>query len=133
MSTNNEETIEHGPMTGAAFKVIRERLGLPADWLAEHFDVAVRTARRWENGTSPVPDGVRLGLEQLQAEHDVAVQQLEATLDDLPDPLLVTYRVDSHYAACEPAAGGRPASWHRAIVGDVEARHRGATIVYQEP
>lgn len=124
--------VERDPMTGAMFKVTRERLGLPADWLAEHFDVAVRTARRWENGTSRVPGDVQLGLEQLQLEHDAAVEQLAGTLDDMPDPVLITYRVDSHYAACEPGVG-RPASWHRAIVGDIAARRPGVTIVYREP
>ncbi len=124
--------IEHDPMTGAEFKVARERLGLSADWIAEHFRVAVRTARRWENGTSRVPEAVRVGIEQLQLEHDALVDRLEAELDAMPDPVLVTYRIDSQYAACEPDVA-RPASWHRAAAGRVAERRPGVTIVYREP
>jgi hypothetical protein len=129
---SEDRTVEHDPMTAAGFKVARERLGLPADWVAEHFDVAERTVRRWENDASRVPEGVRVGIEQLQAEHELAADRLAATLDAMPDPVLVTYRIDSHYAACEPEAG-RPASWHRAVVGRVVEQHPGVTVVYREP
>ncbi|QAY69970.1 helix-turn-helix domain-containing protein [Xylanimonas protaetiae] len=126
--------LERDPMTGAALRCTRERLGLTTRWLADHLDVAERSVHRWESGEWPVPDGVRLAVELLTARHDVLVEALLADVDALPDPLLVTYRTDADADAIgTPDVAGYPAAWHRAAVGRVLAVRPGATVVYRVP
>lgn len=43
-------------MNGSAFRAFRTQLGLEVGQLADHLDVDPRTVRRWETGTSPVPE-----------------------------------------------------------------------------
>lgn len=126
----DQRAVERDPMTGAALRCIRERLGLTTRWLADHLDVAERSVHRWESGAWPVPDGVRRELEVLQARHAGLVDQLVAGLVEMPDPVLTTYRTDDDAAGCGESM---PASWHRALVGRVLEQYRGATVVYQVP
>ena len=102
-------------MTDAEFRVVREYLGVPQDWLAAYLGVTERTVRRWEAGTSLIPDGVRLAIEDLEARTGEFVSLLIESILDVPDPVVVTYRSDEHYHAAHPDQPW-PASWHRAVV-----------------
>jgi DNA-binding transcriptional regulator YiaG len=123
---------ERGPMTDAEFKVTRERLGLTTRWLADHLAVAERTVHRWEAGQQAVPGGVQDELDRLAAIAGAAVEQLEAELEQMPDPHVVTYRTDDDYRAVEPDTDW-PASWHRALAARVAERRPDAAVVYRIP
>lgn len=105
-------------MTDAEFRVVREFLGLTGDWLAAHLDVSGRTVRNWEQGKYPVPDGVRLELEDLERRTSEFVGGYVEKLLDMPEPGLVTYRTDAEYHAANPSIP-YPASWHRAVVARI--------------
>jgi hypothetical protein len=119
-------------MTAAEFRITREHLGLTLDWIAAHFDVNTRTPPRWEKGDSPVPHGVREGMEQLERHTAGVVRQLLDDCNDTRHPTLLTYRTDADYRADHPA-GGFPASWHRALVGRVRAQVPCLDVDYWTP
>jgi transcriptional regulator with XRE-family HTH domain len=116
-------------MTPAEFRVVREFLGLTGDWLADHLGVSSRTVRHWEQGKYPIPDGVRLALEDLEARTGEFVSGCVEKLLDLPDPALVTYRSDAEYHAAHPEVPF-PASWHRAVVARIAQEVPGLSITY---
>ncbi|GHE31780.1 hypothetical protein GCM10017673_38170 [Streptosporangium violaceochromogenes] len=119
-------------MTPAEFRVVREFLGLTGDWLAEHLKVSPRTVRHWEQGKYPIPDGVRLAIEDLEARTGEFIGACVEQLLDLPDPTVVTYQWDAEYRAANP---GSPfsASWHRAVVARIAQEVPGLSIVYPGP
>jgi transcriptional regulator with XRE-family HTH domain len=114
-------------MTDAEFKVFREYLGLTGDWLAAHLGVSPRTVRHWEQGKYPIPDGVRLTLEQLEA---TAAQQVSAGVDllnDSPDAVMAIPRTE---ADCPPECPW-PLSWHRAVAARIAQEIPGLSIIYR--
>lgn len=117
-----------GAMTDAELRVTRERLGLSADWLCEHLGVQIRTWRRWEGGTAPIPAGVRNDLTTITE----ATRQLAATLAATARETgqIVTYRNDDAYRAAEPDSV-YPSGWHRAAAAAAaESVGTEASIVY---
>lgn len=116
-------------MTDAEFKVVREFLGLTGDWLAQHLGVSARTVRHWEQGKYPIPDGVRLELERLEAETGHFIGVCIQALMDVPDPGTYVYRTDAEYHAANPGVKW-PASWHRAVVARVALEVPGLVIAY---
>lgn len=125
-------------MTPIELKAVREWLGVTAEWLADHLGVALRTVRRWESGARdengklkyPIPDGVRLEVEHLEALTGRVVTMNIDTLRDAREPAVVTYRSDEEYWAAEPQDGLRwPASWHRGVVMRVAEEVPGLVIV----
>jgi hypothetical protein len=121
-------------MTPAAFKTIRESLGLSAQWLATAVHVDQRTVRRWEDGAIPLRADVVDLLTQLdeQTTADVVTKADQVlanlgaaaganpttALDSLaPDdwPVLEIPRVDTDVAD----EHGLPASYHRAVAARV--------------
>lgn len=116
-------------MTPAEFKVVREFLGLTGDWLARHLRVNPRTVRSWEQGRDPIPDGVRLELEELERRTAAYVNAYIERLMDVPDPVVVTYRNDAEYRAADPDSPF-PASWHRAVIARVAQEVPALSIVY---
>lgn len=118
-------------MTDAEFKVVREFLGLTGDWLAAHLGVSGRTVRHWEQGKFPIPDGVRLAVEDLEARTGEFVGGLVAKLLDLPVDGVVTYRTDEEYHAAHPDSDF-PASWHRAVIARVAQEVPGLSIAYAD-
>lgn len=118
-------------MTPAEFKVVREFLGLTGDWLAEHLSVSGRTVRHWEQGKYPIPDGVRLAIEDLEQRTGEFIGAIVDKLMDLPDPGVVTYRDDAEYHAAYPESPF-PASWHRAVVARIAQEVPALAIAYQQ-
>lgn len=118
-------------MTPAEFRVVREFLGLTGDWLAAHLHVSPRTVRHWEAGTYPIPDGVRLAIEDLETQTGEFVGGCVDKLMDLPDPVVVTYRSDMEYRAASPEVPF-PASWHRAVVARIAQEVPGLSITYPD-
>lgn len=104
-------------MDPAELRVVREYLGLPGEWLSDRLGVQGRTFRRWEAGTSLIPDGVRVEIEAIEAD---TAARVNAAVDDLAgraDPAVVVYRTDEEFQ--EATGLDYPASWHRALVGRV--------------
>lgn len=118
-------------MTSAEFRVVREFLGLTGDWLAARLKVTPRTVRLWEQGKHPIPDGIRVEIEDLEARTGEFVTALIDKLLDMPDPVVVTYRSDDQYHAAHPDMPF-PASWHRAVVARVAQETPALSIVYPE-
>ncbi|GAA2640054.1 DUF1870 family protein [Streptomyces axinellae] len=118
-------------MTDAEFRMVREFLGLTGDWLAAHLGVNPRTLRNWEQGRSPVPDGVRLEMEDLERRTGEFIGGAVEKLMDLPDPGLVTYRDDAEYHAAHPEVPF-PASWHRAVCARIALEVPALSIAYAD-
>lgn len=119
-------------MTDAEFRVVREHLGLTGDWLAEHLGVNPRAVRRWEQGVHPIPDGVRLALESLEAQTAEFIGNAVSRLLGLPDPGILTYRTDADYKHHHPETK-YSASWHRAVVARIAQEVPALRIAYWEP
>jgi DNA-binding transcriptional regulator YiaG len=119
-------------MSDAEFRVLRESLGLTADWLAGHLSVSNRTVRHWEQGKYPVPHGVGKTLRDLEEETAALVKETaDELLEDYatgPQPEITVYRTDEAYLASDPEPV-RSASWHRAFVARV-AQQAPVTITY---
>lgn len=116
-------------MTAAEFRVVREFLNVTGDWLAGHLKVNPRTVRSWEQGRYPIPDGVRIEIEKLEAMTAGAVGRLVAILNDEQEPAVIVYRDDAEYAAHQPAAD-MCASWYRAVVARAALEVPGLVIDY---
>lgn len=101
------------PMSAAEFRMVREALGLTTDWIAAHLNIALRTVRRWEHGHSPIPDGVRVEMENLEATWADEVNRIIGELENATDLVLT---IPQHDAAM-------PAAWWRSIA------HRAASII----
>lgn len=116
-------------MTDAEFRTVREFLGLSGDWLASHLGVNPRTVRSWEQGRYPIPDGVRLAMEDLEALTGQFIGGLIEKLMDIPEPGVFVYRNDAEYHTAHPEIGF-PASWHRAVVARVAMEVPALRIAY---
>ena len=89
-----------------------------------------RTVGRWVDGSSPVPDGVRIEIEEIEAHPARCVGEYVAALMDLPDPGIYTYRRDADLWAARQGMEPYPAAWHRAIVARVAQEVPALTIEY---
>lgn len=116
-------------MTAAELRVIREYLGLTIEWLCGHLGVQGRTGRRWEAGTHPIPDGVRLEVQRIEEQTTQIVTAAIAACMDAPDPMVLTYRTDEEYRAHHPEQSW-PASWHRAVTARIAQEVPGLEIDY---
>jgi len=116
-------------MTPAELKVVREYLGLSSAALAKYLGVSDRTVRHWEAGKYPIPDGVRLEVEKLEAYTAEFVASVVEKVMDISDPVVVTYRTDEEYHAAHPEIP-LPASWHRAVIARVAQEVPGLSIVF---
>lgn len=129
MEPDQADGDEDDPMTDAELRVVREWLGLTTRWLADHLGVAERTVHRWENGASPIPDGVRLAVERIEEQTANVVTAAVATLNDARDAAMLTYRTDADYRAHHPEQPW-PASWHRAVAARIAHEVPGLEIAY---
>ena len=126
------------PMTSAEFRVLRERLGLTTNWLAQHLDVLNRSVQRWDRGdrAQTVPAEPARAMRELEQQArdrvDELVQQLHTQADSLSGqrlPTVTTYVTDEQYQVLN--GGPWTASWHRAVVGRaMEAYGRPVVVHY---
>lgn len=103
------------PMTDAELRVAREHLGLTGEAVSKLLDVQDRTVRRWEAGTSPIPDGVTDAMEQWEQVTTEHVAALVNATAGMRTPTVKTYRNDTDFWADQPEMQPFPASWHRAV------------------
>ncbi len=109
------------PMSPAELRMVREYLGVSAEWLADRLGVALRTVRRWEHGQSAVPDGVREQVEELEV---VAAGHVNAAVDALGDA------VEAVLTIPDADAGGFPAGWWRMVAARVAQDVPGLHVRY---
>jgi transcriptional regulator with XRE-family HTH domain len=79
-------------MTGAELNAAREFLGLTIERLADFLAVDPATVRKWEQGKYAVPAGVRAEVQGLEELTDQAVEDLIATLEGMPAPVVLVWR-----------------------------------------
>jgi len=127
--TDPPDMPENEWMTPAELKVVREYLGLSSAALAKYLGVSDRTVRHWEEGKYPIPCGVRLEIEKLEAFTAEFVASVVEKVTDVPDPVVVTYRTDKEYHSAHPEVPF-PASWHRAAIARVAQKVPGLSITY---
>lgn len=90
-------------MTSAEFKIIRRLLGITTDEIAATFNVALRSARRWESSHQP-PQGVADWLQDQLAEAKTTVYKMlshieaETANDPTHSTTLTMYRTDDEAA-----------------------------------
>lgn len=76
-------------MNAPTLRATREMVGMSVRRLAQLADVQERTIKRWESGTTPVPDDVAQIVSDAKARQDevvtFALAQYEALYDQLPD------------------------------------------------
>ena len=121
-------------MTAAEFRIARERLGVPGDWLATQIGVTGRTVRRWEADRAPVPEGVEADLRAVEEETAAFVAAVvEALRDDEPDDdgarWVTTYASDAALVLEHPDSPWT-AGWHRAAMGRVAQALPGVRVRY---
>lgn len=108
------------PMSAAEFRMVREALGVSGEWLAARLGITDRTVRRWEHGSAPIPDGVRVELEGLEAVASGHVRDLVSRLEDARDVVLSIPEHDGEF----------PAGWWRAIAYRVSVEVQGLHVTY---
>jgi hypothetical protein len=116
-------------MTAAELRCMREWLGLSCEWLAAHLGVEEQAVRHWEAGTSSIPDGVRLRVEQLEELTVQSVDTLVWMFADRSNPTVIVYPSDAEYHSAAPGAV-MPASWHRMVVMRTANELPALSIVY---
>jgi transcriptional regulator with XRE-family HTH domain len=109
------------PMTAAEFKMVREAWGWTLETIAAYLTVDPRTVRRWEAGTSRVPDGVREGMELLEQHLNALVEDIATQARDAPDVTLEIPAGD---------VGGLPAACWRAVAYRVAEDVPGLYVTY---
>ena len=101
-------------MTPQEFKIIRKALGLTANDVAEKFDVARRTAQRWETTFAP-PLEVAEWIEDQLGHYADRVAEVMETAEYMGEVTLFRYDDD---AECIKATG-LSVSEHDALLGHV--------------
>ncbi len=114
-------------MTPAELKVVRESLGVTTKWLAEQANVTEVSVKRWETDYR-VPDDVAVLVEGLESEQASQAARYIAACKDVPEPTILTYRVDKDLPDDYPY----PASFHRAVVALVAKEVLGLGIEYHD-
>lgn len=119
-------------MSDAELRTVREFLGLDQLHLATYLGVQDRTVRRWEAGTTPIPDGVRIEVERLEAHTAEQVTSAIEELMDIPDPVVAVYRDDNTFWTAHPEAKPLGAAWHRAVIARTAQEVPALEIAYRE-
>lgn len=116
-------------MTPADLKIRREALGLSGEDLAARCEVQARAVRRWEGGTTPVPDFVDDVLLDLEVFTDRLVEgnvaEILKRIDGLgPDEVveIPAFATDQDLWDAMPEAKPLPAMWFRRVLWRVAER-----------
>lgn len=105
-------------MTGSELKIIRESLGLSAEWMADMSGVSLRSYRYWEASDSIVKQDVADSINKLDTGVDSAVT---AALDivssaNLERVVLIRYKSEDDLWLFRKDMNGMPLAIHNAIL-----------------
>ena len=124
----------------ADFRALREGIGLTQQNLADHFNVNVRTVKRWEHPDyNDIPENVWDYLEDMADQYDTIVEDMSAAMVAVAtkngiDSLTITYyRNQQQYNECGRDDG--PVGFVNAMARDVAAevgRH-GIDVCFRYP
>lgn len=109
--------------------MVREYLGLTIEALAAMLAVNPRTIRSWEAGRDPIPERIRVEVEQVEQLTADAVGELVAALQDAADVSVRVYRRDEDMHAARPDTAHLPARWWRHVVARACEEVPGVVIV----
>lgn len=93
-------------MSGLEFAAWRHLLGLTFEETAHILNVGLRTVKRWESGTTPIPYGVIGQIADLFSEHS----QLTLKFADTEEIIVMSKDKDSY------GLDDRPRSWYVAAL-----------------
>ncbi|MEB3052132.1 DUF1870 family protein [Mycolicibacter sp. MYC123] len=113
---NPRDSAGVGRMDGGELQTVREYLGLTIDSLARILVVNPRTVRSWEAGRDPIPERIRVEVEQIEAMTAGAVGALVDALNSARDPMVRVYRHDEDMHTAQPDTAHLPARWWRHVV-----------------
>jgi hypothetical protein len=113
---NPRDTAGLRRMDGGELQTVREYLGLTIESLASMLRVNPRTVRSWEAGRDPIPERIRVEVEQIESMTAAAVGELVEALNAARDPAVVVYRRDEDMHAARPDIAHLPARWWRHVV-----------------
>lgn len=119
-------------MTGAELLTVSEGLGLNRRDLASVLGVAERTVSRWLDEQVPIPDGVRLQVEGIEAMTAENVGRVVAALQDARDVGVYVYRRSEDMWAERPDLAPYPARWWRVVAYRAACEVPGVEIRYAE-
>lgn len=119
------------PMSGAELLTVSEGLGLNRRDLATVLGVAERTVSRWFDEQVPVPDGVRLDVEAIEAATDEQVRRIVGATEGAP-AVVEVYRKDPALWAERPDLRPYPARWWRVVAYRAACEVPGVEIRYAE-
>ena len=117
-------------LPGPELRLIRERWGLTPAWLSQQTGTAERTFQRWEVANALIqarPGAHEVDAADLVLSIDAEAESIvDALLEELRagiwDGTITIYPTDRAFR--EATGSDYPASWHRAIVGEIRARAR---------
>lgn len=125
--------IDDQPMTGAEFRLIRDRLGLTLAWLADHLGVAQRSVERWDAGKAPIGAGVADDMRQLEQDFETDVARRVAAADLAGTKVLEVPRTNDDAEVMYPDAD-YPHGWYLAIAREHNAYRDGIyRVAYWTP
>lgn len=113
-------------MTPQELKIKRKALGLTANDIAEKFDVALRTAQRWETTHTP-PMEVAEWVEDQLGHYADRVSEVLETAEYMGEIVLFRYGSDDE---CMPATG-LSVSEHDALLAHCALALTAADLQYQ--
>lgn len=116
-------------MDGGELQTVREYLGLTIEALAGILGVNPRTVRSWEAGRDPIPERIRVEVEDIELSTAEAVGELAAALHDARDASVRVYRRDEDMWAARPDTAHLPARWWRHVVARACEEVPGVVIV----
>lgn len=117
--------------TPGDFKALRERLGLPARWLAEELGLQDRQVRRWEQGVAEIPASAWECLIDIYVQSIATEQEVLREVRDHPNHPLHAPRNDQEFWRDSPGfkIANLPASHYRAILARVSEK-TGVSLYY---
>lgn len=119
-------------MTAGELRTVLGWLGLDQGDLARLAGVRDRTVRRWVAGAQPIPDGIRLLIEQTEDVTARAVGELVAACIDVPDPVVLVYRTDEEMHAARADTAHLPESWWRQVAARAAHELPGLRIAHRD-
>lgn len=119
-------------MTGAELLTVSEGLGLNRRDLAGVLGVAERTVSRWLDEQVPIPDGVRVQVEGIEALTAENVCRVVDALRDASDVGIYVHRTSEQMWAERPDMRPYPARWWRVVAYRASCEVPGVEIRYAE-
>lgn len=111
-------------MSNADFRAMREYLGLPAQWLAERFEVNTRTVQKWDSGEALIPKEISEEMRSLEFDTRLVVARFVDELHDNGEMCFEIPRTHEDLEEMEEHAD-MPLDWWRMVGARVRTERGG--------